>query len=130
MTVFFPVNGNKLDGESRNHWSLLVYASDEKHRSFYHHDPIGRANLWHATELMEKLSKADAFFEYKMIEANNPKQVNSYDCGIYTSIYAGMLAKDIAKGADPMAINITPNEVNKCRKTLRQKNQCRKRALR
>ena len=32
-----------------------------------------------------------------------------------------MLARDIAKGADPKTINITPEEVIKCRKTLRQK---------
>ena len=54
--IFFPLNdNNKLDGEGGNHWSLLVYASDEKHRSFYHHDPIGRANLRHATELRDNL---------------------------------------------------------------------------
>ena len=120
--MFFPVNdNNKLDGEGGSHWSLLVYASDEKHRGFYHHDPIGRANLQHATELMERLSKADVLFKTKIKEADSPKQINGYDCGIYTLIYAGMLAKDTAKGADPKTINITPEEVIKCRKTLRQK---------
>ena len=120
--VFFPVNdNNKLDGEGGSHWSLLVYASDEKHRGFYHHDPIGSANLQHATELMERLSKANVFFKSKIIEAVSPKQINNYDCGIYTLIYAGMLARDIAKGADPKMFNITPEEVFKCRKTLQQK---------
>ena len=120
--MFFPVNdNNKLDGEGGSHWSLLVYASDEKHRGFYHHDPIGRANLQHATELMERLSKADVLFKTKIKEADSPKQINNYDCGIYTLIYAGMLARDIAKGADPKTINITPEEVIKCRKTLWQK---------
>ena len=52
--VFFPVNNNnKLDGEGGSHWSLLVYASDKRHRGFYHHDPISGTNLQHATELME-----------------------------------------------------------------------------
>ena len=120
--VFFPVNNNnKLDGEGGSHWSLLVYASDRKHRGFYHHDPIGGANHQHAIELMEGLSKADVFFKTRMIEADSPKQINGYDCGIYILIYAGMLAKDIAKGVDPKRINITPEEVIKCRKTLRQR---------
>ena len=70
---------------------------------------------------MERLSKADASFKKKMNKADCPKQINSCDCGIYTLIYAGMLAKDIAKGADTMAINIMPDEVVKCRKTLRQR---------
>ena len=120
--MFFPVNNNnKLDGEGGTHWSLLVYASEEKHRGFYHHDPIGRANLQHATELMERLSMADLFFKSKMEVVASSKQINSYDCGIYTVIYARMLARDIANGADPKLVNITPEEVNKCRKTLRQK---------
>ena len=118
--VFFPVNNNnKLDGEGGTHWSLLVYASEEKHRGFYHHDPIGRANLQYATELMERLSMADLFFKSKMEVVASSKQINSYDCGIYTVIYAGMLARDIANGADPKLVNIMPEEVNKCRKTLR-----------
>ena len=128
--VFLPVNdNNKLDGEGGSHWSLLVYAADEKHRGFYHHDPIGRANLQHATELMERLSKADGFFKNKMNEADSPKQINNYDCGIYASIYAGMLAKGIAEGADPKVPNITPEEVIKCRKTLRQKIRAEKELL-
>ena len=58
--MFFPVN-NKLDGNVGSHWSLLVYASDKKHRGFYYHDPIGRANLQHATELMERMSKPNVW---------------------------------------------------------------------
>merc|ERR1711909_162016 len=75
----------------------------------------------HAVELMEKLSNADASFIKKMNEVNCPRQVNGWDCGIYTLIYAGMLVEDIARGVDPMGINITPDEVANCRKTLRQK---------
>ena len=67
------------------------------------------------------MSKAGVFFKSKIKEAVSPKQINNYDCGIYTLIYAGMLARDIANGADPKLINITPEEVSKCRKTLRQK---------
>ena len=53
--VFFSVNdNNKVDSEDGSHWSLLVYASDGNHRGFYHHDPIGSANLQHKTELMER----------------------------------------------------------------------------
>ena len=64
--VFFPVNdNNKLDGEGGSHWSLLVYTSDKKHRGFYHHDPIGRTNLQHATELMERLSGLMCFLRTK-----------------------------------------------------------------
>ena len=64
--IFFSDNNNnKLDGEGGTHWSLLVYTSDEKHRGFYLHDSIGRANLHHATELMERLSKADVSFKKK-----------------------------------------------------------------
>ena len=40
---------------------------------------------------------------------------------MWNASYAGMLARDIANGADPKLVNITPEEVNKCRKTLRQK---------
>jgi len=87
---------------------------------FYHHDPMGRANIHHAAELMERLSNADVSFKRKMNEVNCPRQVNGWDCGIYTLIYAGMLAEDIARGANPMAIDITPDEVSNCRKTLRQ----------
>ena len=98
-----------------------MYTSDKKHKGFYHHDPMGRANLRHAVELMEKLSNADVSFRKKMTEADCPRQVNGWDCGIYTLIYAGMLAEGIAKRANPMAINIMPDEVIKCRKTLPQK---------
>ena len=120
--IFFPVNNNnQLEGEGGTHWSLLVYSSVEKHRGFHHHDPMGRANINHAVELMEKLSNADASFIKKMNEVNCPRQVNGWDCGIYTLIYAGMLVEDIARGVDPMGINITPDEVANCRKTLRQK---------
>merc|ERR1712179_756577 len=120
--IFFPVNDNKeLDSEGGSHWSLLVYASDEKHRGFYHYDPLGSANLQHATELMERLSETNVFPKSKIIEEISPKQINNYDCGIYTLIYAGTLARDIAKGADHKRFNITPEEVSKCRKTLQQK---------
>merc|ERR1712179_275200 len=120
--VFFPVNDNKeLDSEGDSHWSLLVYASDEKHRGFYHHDPLGSANLQHATELMERLSETSVFPKFKIIEEISPKQINNYECGIYTLIYAGTLARDIAKGVDHKRFNITPEEVSKCRKTLRQR---------
>ena len=91
--IIFSVNNNKLNGEGGTHWSLLVYTSDEKHRGFYHHDPMGRANLHHAVELMEKLSNADVSFRKKINEADCPRLVICWDCGIYTLIYAGMLRK-------------------------------------
>ena len=109
------MNDKELDSEGGSHWSLLiVYASDEKHRGFYHHAPLGSANLQHATDLMERLSETNVFPKSKIIEEISPKQINNYDCGIYTLIYAGMLARDIAKGADPKMFNITPEEVFKC----------------
>ena len=122
--VFFPVNNNdKVDGEGGSHWSLLVYISDKRHVKFYHHDPISGANHRHANELIKNLSKANTFFKSKpkIEEVVVPEQVNGYDCGIYTVIYAGMLVSDITNGFAPKLINITPEEVSKCRKTLRQK---------
>jgi len=122
--VFFPVNNNnKVDGEGGSHWSLLVYISDKGHGKFFHHDPISNTNYRHAKELVENLSRANTFFKFnpKIEEVVVPKQLNGYDCGIYTVIYAGVLANDITNGFAPKLINITPEEVNKCRKTLRQK---------
>ena len=40
-----------------------------------------------------------------------------------------MLASDITNGFDPKLINITPEEVSKCRKTLRQKISAEKETL-
>ena len=52
--IFFSVSdNNQTDGEGGTHWSLLMYSSDEKQGGFYHHDPMGRANIHHAVELME-----------------------------------------------------------------------------
>merc|ERR1711874_346425 len=126
--VFFPVNNNdKVDGEGGSHWSLLVYISDKRHVKFYHHDPICGANHRHTNKLIKNLSKANTFFKSKpkIEEVVVPNQINGYDCGIYTVIYAGMLASDITNGIDPKLFNIMPEEVSKCRKILRQKNQCR-----
>merc|ERR1711874_568024 len=112
--------GNRTNTEGGTHWSLLMYSSDEKQGGFYHHDPMGMANIHHAAELMEKLLNADVSFKRNMNEVNCPRQVIGWDCGIYILIYAGMLAEGIARGANPMAIDITPDEVSNCRKTLRQ----------
>ena len=83
--MVFLIN-NKLNGEGGSHWSLLIYVSDNKHRGFYHHDPMGNANLKHATELMEGLSKADVHFKTKVTEVVGPRQINGYDCGVYVLI--------------------------------------------
>merc|ERR1712179_598303 len=99
--VFFPVNNNdNVDGEGGSHWSLLVYISDKRHVKFYHHAPISGANHRHANELIKNLSKAKTFFKSKpkIEEVVVPEQVNGYDCGIYSDIYAGMLVSDITNG--------------------------------
>ena len=56
-----------------------------------------------------------------MEEVDVPRQINGYDCGIYTVIYAGMFASNIINRNDPKLIGITPEEVSKCRKALKQK---------
>ena len=91
--------------------------------NFYHQDPIGGANNRHAGELVEKLSKTSIFFKSKskMEEVDVPRQINGYDCGIYTVIYAGMFVSNIINKNDPKLIGITPEEVSKCRKALKQK---------
>ena len=130
--VFFPVNNNdRVDGEGGSHWSLLVYISDKRHVKFFHHDLISDANHRHANKLIGNLSRANTFFKSnpKIEEVVVPKQVNGYDCGIYTVIYAGVLANDITNGFAPKLINITPEEVSKCRKTLRQKISAEKETL-
>merc|ERR1712105_551435 len=82
-------------------------------------------------ELIENLSRANTLFKFnpKIEEVVVSKQVNGYDCGIYTVIYAGVLANDITNGFTPKLINITPEEVSKCRMTLRQKISAEKEAL-
>merc|ERR1711874_442618 len=103
--------------------------SDERHVKFYHHDPISGANHRHANKLIKNLSKANTFFKSKPKIEVVPNQINGYDCGIYTMIYAGMLASDITNGINPKLFNIMPEEVNKCRKTLRQKISVEKETL-
>merc|ERR1712121_551555 len=122
--ILFPVNNNdRVEGEGGSHWSLLVYISDKSDVNFYHYDPIRGANNRQANELVRKLSETNTFCKSKLKveEVLVPNQINGYDCGIYTMIYAGMLAGDITNGIDPKLINITPEEVNKCRKILWQK---------
>merc|ERR1712121_14375 len=83
-----------------------------------------------ANELVGKLSKTNTFCKSKLkVEVVVPNQINGYDCGIYTMIYAGLLAGDITNGIDPKLINITPKEVNKCRERLRQKISAEKDSL-
>ena len=108
--VFFPVNNDRVDQEGGSHWSLLVCISDGRHVNFSHHDPIGGANNRHAGELGKKLSKTSTFFKSKskIEEAVVPKQINGYDCGIYTVIYAGMFSSNIINRNDPKLIGITP----------------------
>ena len=122
--ILFPVNNNdRVEGEGGSHWSLLVYISDKRDVNFYHYDPIRGANNRQANELVRKLSETDTFCKSKLKveEVLVPNQINGHDCGIYTMLYAGLLAGDITNGIGPKPFNITPDEVNKCRERLRQK---------
>ena len=91
--------------------------------NFYHYDPIRGANNRQANELVRTLSETNTFCKSKLKveEVLVPNQINGYDCGIYTMLYAGLLAGDITNGIDPKPFNITPEEVNRCRERLRQK---------
>merc|ERR1712121_37688 len=110
-------------GEGGSHWSLLLYISDKRDVNFYHYDPIRGANNRQANKLVRKLSETNTFCKSKLKveEVLVPNQIIGHDCGIYTMIYAGLLAGDITNGIDPKPINITPEEVNKCRERLRKK---------
>merc|ERR1711888_176562 len=122
--ILFPVNNNdRVEGGGGSHWSLLVYISDKRDVNFDHYDPIRGANNRQANELVRKLSETNTFSKSKLKveEVLVPNQINGHDCGIYTMLYAGLLASDITNGIDPKPFSITPEEVNRCRERLRQK---------
>merc|ERR1712121_316528 len=81
------------------------------------------ANNRQANELVRKLAETDTFCKSKLNveEVLVPNQINGYDCGIYTMLYAGLLASDITNGIDLKPFSIRPEEVNRCRESLRQK---------
>ena len=93
--IFFPVNqGNK-------HWTLLVAFMKEKRIQFY--DSMGGSGKEYLNaiyrylqdeHLDKKKCELPGDWELRTCDGSTPRQLNGYDCGVFTCMFADFLSTD------------------------------------
>lgn len=79
--ILMAVNDHGAVGAGGQHWSLLVYSSDE--RSFYSFDSLNNGNKTATSMLVASLKKALKCPSAAIVTVACLQQNNYYDCGIH-----------------------------------------------
>mmetsp|Transcript_12698 Transcript_12698/g.20244 ORF Transcript_12698/g.20244 Transcript_12698/m.20244 type:complete len:271 (-) Transcript_12698:71-883(-) len=103
--IFVPVNDNTSFDSSSTHWSLLACVRYNNAINCVHLDSGGGANGARAEQVAAQLRQtllgaADRgsgndipTLQLVDVSAQTPRQTNSYDCGMYTIVFAEFFAK-------------------------------------
>lgn len=115
--IFFPINVSGL------HWCCAVIFIEKKRIEFF--DSMGGSGLhylealkrylmdeWQSKKGGNPLPDAD---QWKLITGNDrddvPKQQNTYDCGVFTCMFADFISRDIP-------LLFSQSHINECRKRI------------
>lgn len=99
--LFVPLNPNK------NHWTLLVVFMQMKLIRYYDSLCLDRAGDKYSITMLRYLNDMSRLHrkvglrlqEWKFkrcTNKNTPQQSNSYDCGVFTALFANLLSDDIS----------------------------------
>lgn len=98
--LFIPINNSTiLDKVSGSHWSVLVY--DRLSNQFYYIDPIKNHNLNDTKIVMGKLADYLNIKERQLTHVLIEKQLNGYDCGVYSILIIESLLLHILSNGKP-----------------------------
>lgn len=126
--IFWPVNDNtdKFQESGGNHWALLVYAKTLGY--FVYIDSGSGIDTTVFAQKLTWLIKNDQELTsdpFDVVElSNSPRQINSYDCGVYVLAMTKELLKIIKKSEfstlfDANFDDITPEYVTELRLTIK-----------
>ena len=91
--IFFPVN------QGNQHWTLLVAFMKEKRIQFY--DSMGGSGKEYLNaiyrylqdeHLDKKKCELPGDWELRTCDGSTPRQLNGYDCGVFTCMFADFLS--------------------------------------
>ena len=98
--VFIPINDSTSFEYSGSHWSLLIFFRDTS--TYYYYDSLGSSNMYQAKTCMKKihavLSPLNPSRHFAVVET--PRQINSFDCGVYVMAISRIIAERFVKRVD------------------------------
>lgn len=96
--LLVPITNSTSFDRSSTHWSLLVIETAS--RVCAHFDSCQQSNYEAALATTRNLLVALCLphnSDLQLIKAKSPHQQNSYDCGVYTILFADVLARSISE---------------------------------
>ena len=112
--IFFPCNVNN------NHWCCVVAFMQEKRIQYY--DSMGGHGIYYLEGLMKYIkdewkAKKDGELPdpdmWKLVtcESDIPRQLNGFDCGVFTCMFADFLSCD-------RPLSFSQNHITQCRERI------------